>query len=79
MLKISTSQIGFLGVAMKTLARELGHDWVDPDRPGLDGLAFEKPCFLEMFDESLRINRMFIFSNRNYNGELFGVLESLLF
>lgn len=39
MLKISTSQIGFLGVAMKTLARELGHDWVDPDRPGLDGLV----------------------------------------
>jgi len=39
MLRISTSQIGYLGVGMKTLARELGHEWVDPDRPGLAGLA----------------------------------------
>ncbi len=39
MLKISTSQIGYLGVAMRTLARQLGHEWVSPDRPGLDGLV----------------------------------------
>ena len=39
MLKISTSQIGLLGVGMKTLALELGHEWVNPDRPGLDGLV----------------------------------------
>lgn len=38
MLKIATSQIGHLAVGMKTLAIELGHEWVDPDRPGLDGL-----------------------------------------
>lgn len=38
MLRISTSQIGYLGVGMKTLARELGHEWVDPERPGLEGL-----------------------------------------
>jgi predicted nucleotide-binding protein (sugar kinase/HSP70/actin superfamily) len=38
MLRISTSQIGYLATAMKTLARELGHEWVDPDRPGLEGL-----------------------------------------
>ncbi|MBW2531910.1 MAG: hypothetical protein JRI55_10530 [Deltaproteobacteria bacterium] len=38
MLRISTSQIGHLAVGMKTLARELGHEWVDPERPGLDGL-----------------------------------------
>ncbi|MBW2276789.1 MAG: hypothetical protein JRF63_04810 [Deltaproteobacteria bacterium] len=37
-MKISTSQIGHLSVAMKTLARELGHEWVDPERPGLEGL-----------------------------------------
>jgi predicted nucleotide-binding protein (sugar kinase/HSP70/actin superfamily) len=39
LLRISTSQIGYLGVGMKTLARELGHEWVDPERPGLKGLT----------------------------------------
>jgi predicted nucleotide-binding protein (sugar kinase/HSP70/actin superfamily) len=38
MLRISTSQIGYLSVGMKTLARELGHEWVEPERPGLSGL-----------------------------------------
>ncbi len=38
MLKISTSQIGYLGVGMKTLALELGHQWIDPERPGRKGL-----------------------------------------
>ena len=39
MLRISTSQIGHLSVAMRTLAHELGHEWIDPDRPGLRALA----------------------------------------
>ncbi len=38
-LRISTSQIGRLGVGMRTLAHELGHEWVDPRRPGLVDLA----------------------------------------
>jgi predicted nucleotide-binding protein (sugar kinase/HSP70/actin superfamily) len=38
-LRIATSQIGHLSVGMKTLAHELGHEWVDSDRPGLDGLV----------------------------------------
>jgi len=38
-LKISTSQIGYLGVAMRALANQLGHEWVSPDRPGLEGLV----------------------------------------
>lgn len=38
-LKISTSQIGRLSVGMRTLAHELGHEWVDPCRPGLVDLA----------------------------------------
>jgi predicted nucleotide-binding protein (sugar kinase/HSP70/actin superfamily) len=38
-LRIATSQIGHLSVGMRTLAHELGHEWIDPDRPGLDGLV----------------------------------------
>ena len=39
MLKIATSQIGYLAVGMKTLAHELGHEWVTPSRPGLHSLT----------------------------------------
>lgn len=43
MLKIATSQIGYLGVGMRSLAHALGHEWVDPRRPGLDGLRRARP------------------------------------
>ncbi|MDD5306692.1 MAG: hypothetical protein PHU25_05160 [Deltaproteobacteria bacterium] len=39
MLRISTSQIGYLGVGMKTLAVALGHEWVSPERPGIESLS----------------------------------------
>jgi predicted nucleotide-binding protein (sugar kinase/HSP70/actin superfamily) len=42
-LKIATSQIGYLGVGMRSLAKELGHEWVDPQRPGLEGLVRTRP------------------------------------